>query len=135
MCTGSLESQLCPGLQAKQVGSKVREGVLPLYSALVRPHLECCSHVRDPQHSTELDLLEWVQGKAMKVVRGLEHLSYEERLRRLRLFSLEEKRLRGDVTVTFQSLNGAFKKAGERLFASACCDRTRGNISYIVDLD
>jgi len=57
----------------------------------------------------------------------MEHLSYEERLRELGLFNLEERRLWGDLIAAFQYLKGGYKKAGEGLFTRACSDRTRSN--------
>ena len=59
--------------------------------------------------------------------RRLEHFSYEERLRELWLFSLEKRRLWGDLRASFQYLKGAYRKGGERLFIRECRDRTRGN--------
>jgi len=61
------------------------------------------------------------------MIRGLEQLSYEERLRELGLFSLEKRRLQGDLTAAFQYLKGAYRKDGDNLFSKACCDRTRCN--------
>ena len=70
-----------------------------------------------------MDLSEWVQQRATRV-KGLEHLSSEERLRELGLFSLEKRRLRTDLVVAFQYLKWAYKKDGDRLFMRACSDRT-----------
>ena len=61
------------------------------------------------------------------MVRGLGQLCYGERLRELGVLSLEKRRSRGDLPAAFQYLKGTYKKDGERLFARACRDRTRGN--------
>ncbi|GAB0179331.1 hypothetical protein GRJ2_000398400 [Grus japonensis] len=89
--------------------SRLREVILPLYSILVRPHLEYCVQLN-------MELLERVQRRAMKMIRELEHLSDEEK-----------RRLQGDLIAAFQYQKGACRKAGEGLFARAWSDRMRDN--------
>jgi len=113
------------GYNKRNMASKWREGILPLYSALMRPHLQYCIQLWTPQHGKDMNLLERVQRGATKMIRGLEHLSYEKRRRELGLFNLEKRRLQGDTIAAFQYLKEAYKKAGEGLFKRACSNRTR----------
>jgi len=61
------------------------------------------------------------------MIKGLAQPSGDEKLRKLSLFSLEKRRLWGDLTVNFQYLKGAYKQEGDQTFARSGSNRTRGN--------
>ena len=115
------------GCIKRSMASRLREVILHLYSALVRPHLEYCIQTLSPQYRRDINLLESVQRRSTKMIQGIEQLSYKDRLRELELFSLEKRKLQCDLVVAFQYLKGSCRKDGDGLLSRVCDDRTRGN--------
>jgi len=107
------------------VVSRAREGILPLYSGetppgVLHPALESSALNRHGPAGAGPE-------EATQMIGGLEHLSCEERLGELGLFSLEKRRLWEDLIAAVQYIKGAYKKEGGKHFSNACCNRTRGN--------
>jgi len=126
MCAHSPEGRLYPGLHQEKCCQQDEGGDSPLLlhsdetpPGVLHPALGPSAQERQgpvgagPEDTT-------------KMIRGMEHLCYEERLRELGLFSLEKRRLQGDLIAAFQYLKGAYKKDGNRSLSKACSNRTRG---------
>ena len=100
------KAQRMLGYIKRQFGYRNREIVLTLYNSLVRPHLEYAVQFWSPTLRKDIARLERVQARATKLIPSLRHKRYEDRLKELDLFSLETRRLRGQLIELFKILKG-----------------------------
>ena len=96
-----------------------KESFMNIYPVLVRPLLEYCVQVWSPYKQMHISLIERVQERATRLVSSMRNLSYEERLRRLGLTTLVERRYRGDMIETYKILTGKERIDPERYFRVA----------------
>ena len=94
------------GLIRRNITYMEKTLIIPLYKAIVRPHLEYCIQAWRPYHKKDNDTLERVQRRATKLITELKHLCYERRMLECRLTTLETTRLRGDLIEVFKIFNG-----------------------------
>ena len=90
----------------RNITYKEKSLIIPLYKAIVRPHLEYCIQAWNPHLRKDVDMLEKIQRRATKLIPELRDLTYEERLKECGLTTLETRRLRGDQIEVFKILNG-----------------------------
>ncbi|RMC06578.1 hypothetical protein DUI87_16015 [Hirundo rustica rustica] len=139
MCSGSQECQWHPGLDQQWCGHQ-DEGIrmiVHLYAALVRPHLKSCAHFWASCDKKGIVELERVQRRAMELVKGLEHKSDKDLLR---VFSLEKRKLRRDLTTFYSYLKGGCGEVYVGIFSQAASKRqeelisswARGGLDWIL---
>jgi hypothetical protein len=115
------------GLIRRTIVSRDKNIILNLYKTLVRPHLEYCVQVWSPYMQKDKEVLEKVQRRATKMIRGLGALTYEERLERCGLTTLDKRRCRGDLIETYKIMTNKETTPVTRFFTLADRGGLRGH--------
>ena len=98
-----------------------------LFTTYVRPHLDYCLQAVGPYMVQDFKALEKVQRRATRLVTQIRHLPYQDRLKKLKLLSIEDRALRGDLIETYKILTGKLNVDRERFFEVNDDDRLRGH--------
>jgi ribonucleases P/MRP protein subunit RPP40 len=116
------------GLVSRHFKNMDQEDFLIMYKTYIRPTMECCIQVRSPHLAKDIQLLERVQRKSTKLVRGFHKLSYKDCLRRLGLTTLEERRNRGDLIEVYKLLHRKENNGYEQFFKLAKVETSRHDL-------
>ena len=120
------------GLIRRNIAYKDKNLIIPLYKAIVRPHLEYCIKAWRPYRKKDIDTLERIQRKSTTISPEPRDLSYEERLTECGITTLETRRISGDQIEMFTLLNG-YENIDRNMFFSLKKDsRTRGHEVKLV---
>ena len=115
------------GMIKRNISYRNIDLIVPLYKAIVRPHLEYCIQVWRPHLKKDIVKLERVQRRATRLIPMLHGMSYEERLKHCNLTTLETRRLRGDQIEVFKIMHGIEGVDREKFFKLKAERRTRGH--------
>ena len=120
------------GVLKKAYTSRDPLTITTLYKAFVRPHLEYGNVIWGPFYEGDKHMIERVQRRVSKLVPELKDLPYEERLKRLRLPSLEYRRKRGDMIWMYKIMNELVRIDSTKLFTPYKISKTRGHERKVV---
>lgn len=115
------------GIIKRTMVSRDKDTILRLYKAMVRPNLEYCVQAWCPYLKKDIEIIEKVQRRATKMIKGFYNLSYEERLKQCGLTTLVKRRERGDLIETFKLMTNRVDMSYQRFFIPSPCSSTRGN--------
>lgn len=115
------------GLIYRTFSMRSKEIIVRLYKALVRPHLDYCIQAWRPHLQKDIDVLEKVQRRATRMIEGLKDLYYEERLKVVRLTTLENRMIRADMLEVFKIVKGLEGLKENNFFVRRGEGRLRGH--------
>ena len=131
-CQAYLKANRMLGLIKRTIVNKDPDIMVRLYKTLVRPHVEYCTAAWSPYYQKDKDLIEKIQHRFTKMIPNISHLSYEERIEILHLWTLEERRNRADLIQVFKMYSGASAPGFGDFFEVDSRGRTRGHSLKLV---
>lgn len=120
------------GVLNRSIVYKSKDIMLKLYKSLVRPHLEYCTAAWSPHYVKDKELLERIQRRFTRMIPELKGLSYSDRLKALKLWTLEERRIRADLIEVYKMLNGLSDVSFRSMFTLDLSKRTRGHSYKLI---